>query len=123
VQDWLQQSERAAQWALTRASADTPSKAQAAPASAATTPAPTPPSDVGAPVAKRKLSYKEQRELDALPGTIAALEAEHTKASAQLADGSLYVKDPALATQLATRIQTIDDELLAAMERMEALGG
>jgi ABC transport system ATP-binding/permease protein len=123
VQDWLQQSERAAQWALTRASADTPSKAQAAPASAATTPAPTPPSDVGAPVAKRKLSYKEQRELDALPGAIAALEAEHTKASAQLADGSLYVKDPALATQLATRIQTIDDELLAAMERMEALGG
>jgi ABC transport system ATP-binding/permease protein len=123
VQDWLQQSERAAQWALTRASADTPSKAQAAPASAATTPAPTPPSDVDAPVAKRKLSYKEQRELDALPGAIAALEAEHTKASAQLADGSLYVKDPALATQLATRIQTIDDELLAAMERMEALGG
>jgi ABC transport system ATP-binding/permease protein len=123
VQDWLQQSERAAQWALTRASADTPSKAQAAPASAATTPAPTPPSDVGAPVAKRKLSYKEQRERDALPGAIAALEAEHTKASAQLADGSLYVKDPALATQLATRIQTIDDELLAAMERMEALGG
>ncbi|UFS55699.1 ATP-binding cassette domain-containing protein [Comamonadaceae bacterium M7527] len=123
VQDWLTQSERAAQWALTRASANTPPKADTADKSsarvadqAATTPNAT-------PVAKRKLSYKEQRELDALPAAIEALETEHAKASAQLADGSLYVKDPALAAQLATRLGVIDDELLVAMERMEALGG
>jgi ATP-binding cassette subfamily F protein uup len=76
-----------------------------------------------ATTAKRKLNYKEQRELGALPAAIATLEAEHANASSQLADGSVYVKDAALATQLATRLAAIDDELLAAMERTEELGG
>ena len=123
VQDWLQQSERSAQWALTRASADTPHKP-----SNETAPAPTAPrtvADTGsqAATAKRKLNYKEQRELGALPAAIATLEAEHANASSQLADGSVYVKDAALATQLATRLAAIDDELLVAMERTEELGG
>ena len=123
VQDWLQQSERSAQWALTRASVDTPHKP-----SNETAPAPTAPSkvvDAGsqATTAKRKLNYKEQRELGALPAAISTLEAEHANTSSQLADGSVYVKDAALATQLAKRLAAIDDELLAAMERTEELGG
>ena len=36
---------------------------------------------------KKKLSYKEQRELDTLPQSIAALEAEQTDIQAALADG------------------------------------
>jgi ABC transport system ATP-binding/permease protein len=69
----------------------------------------------------RKLSYKEQRELDGLPATIAALEAEQAKIGRQLQDGKLYANDPALAAQLAQRSTAIDDELLACLERQEAL--
>jgi ABC transport system ATP-binding/permease protein len=69
----------------------------------------------------RKLSYKEQRELDALPAKIANLEAEQAKIGRQLHDGSLYAKDPALAAQLAQRSTAIDDELLACLEQQEAL--
>ena len=73
-------------------------------------------------VKKRKLSYKEQRELDALPGQIEALEQEQADLQAKLADGSLYVQDGALAAQYAQRIGAIEDELLHCLERWEALG-
>jgi ATP-binding cassette subfamily F protein uup len=76
-----------------------------------------------APAAKaRKLSYKEQRELDALPARIAALETEQASINAQLADGTLYASDNAKALQLAQRNAAIDGELLEALERWEALG-
>jgi ABC transport system ATP-binding/permease protein len=68
------------------------------------------------------LSYKEQRELDALPGLVARLEEEQRSISAALADGNLFSKDLARATALSQRSSQIDDELLAAMERQEALG-
>ena len=71
---------------------------------------------------KRKLSYKEQRELDALPAQIAALEQEQAQLQALLADGSLFVQNPVLATQYSQRVAVIDDELLAHLERWEALG-
>jgi ATP-binding cassette subfamily F protein uup len=69
-----------------------------------------------------KLSYKEQRELAALPDRIAALEKEQMDLRAELADGSLFAKDAAKASQMYARDAAIDDELLAALERMEALG-
>jgi ATP-binding cassette subfamily F protein uup len=70
-----------------------------------------------------KLSYKEQRELDALPERIAALETEQKTISAQLEDGSLYVSDAAKAALLATRHDEIEMELLEALERWEVLEG
>jgi len=77
-----------------------------------------------APAAKaRKLSFKEQRELDGLPDLIARLEAEQKEAVALLADGCLYAVDNARAMKLASRCAEIDDELLTAMERWETLGG
>ena len=72
--------------------------------------------------AKRKLSYKEQRELEALPGLIESLEQEQKSISEQLADGSLYRTDGAQAAQLAERSAQIEDELMQALERWEALG-
>jgi ATP-binding cassette subfamily F protein uup len=75
------------------------------------------------PANTKKLSYKEQRELDELPARIAALEAEQKEANAALADGTLFSKDSARAAALSARSAAIDDEMLAAMERMEALGG
>jgi ATP-binding cassette subfamily F protein uup len=82
-----------------------------------------PPSPLAAPAAaRRKLSYKEQRERDELPARIAALEAEQATISARLADGTLFAKAPAEATALSQRHAAIDDELLAALERQEELG-
>jgi ABC transport system ATP-binding/permease protein len=72
--------------------------------------------------ARRKLSYKEQRERDELPARIAALEAEQAGIAARLADGSLFAKAPAEAASLSQRHAAIDDELLAALERQEVLG-
>jgi ATP-binding cassette subfamily F protein uup len=76
---------------------------------------------VPAKAAVKKLSFKEQRELDSLPGLIEALEQEQAALNSALADGSLYVSDPQGAADNAARAAQIDDELLAAMERWEAL--
>ncbi|MEK9690110.1 MAG: ATP-binding cassette domain-containing protein [Burkholderiaceae bacterium] len=124
VEDWITQSERAAQWAETRQSAVTPGSMAAeksSPSTAATTAVSA--EKTTATPAKRKLSYKEQRELEALPNTITALEQEHTTITAQLDNGALFGTDVALATQLTQRLTAIDDALLEALERMEALGG
>jgi len=68
-----------------------------------------------------KLSFKEQRELDALPATIAALEAEQKTIGAQLEDGSVFAKDPQEGTRLSERYAAIDEELLVALERWDEL--
>jgi ABC transport system ATP-binding/permease protein len=69
----------------------------------------------------RKLSFKEQRDLDELPKKIEVLGAEQTQVRAKLADGSIYSIDPALALQLTQRDAELDELLLAAMERWESL--
>jgi ATP-binding cassette subfamily F protein uup len=117
VQDWITQSTRAAaiaEQAALAAQKTTP------PAVAPPPPAPAP---AEAPVGgtKRKLSYKEQRELDALPERMATLEKEQQEIDALLADGSLYAIDATRATALAKRHAELDDELLQAMERWDAL--
>jgi ATP-binding cassette subfamily F protein uup len=71
--------------------------------------------------AVKKLSFKEQREYDSLPSLIAQLEKEQAGLNIALADGSLYASDPKSAAVKATRVSQIDDELLAAMERLEVL--
>ena len=84
--------------------------------------APAPPPPPAAPAATRsKRSYKEQRELEALPARIAALEAEQKAIAEAIADPSLYSRDPQRATELHARYAQIDAELLAALERWEAL--
>jgi ATP-binding cassette subfamily F protein uup len=69
----------------------------------------------------RKLGYKEQRELDALPARIEALEREQKDLAALLASAELYAEDPIRAEAAQMRYVQIDDELLAALERWEAL--
>jgi ABC transport system ATP-binding/permease protein len=71
----------------------------------------------------RKLSYKEQRELDALPALIQALENEQRDIQSQLTDGAIYASDPTLAVQLSQRDAVIEEELMQCLERWEALGG
>ena len=61
-------------------------------------------------------------ELDALPARIDALEAEQAAIRAQLADGTLYQSDLPKAIALQARDSAIEEELLHALERWEALG-
>ena len=109
-EDWQQQKARAQ--ALLRDSAKALPVDKARPAAAAAPAADKP----------RKLSYKEQRELDALPAQIEALEAEQKVLAEQLAGAEIYAGDAALLTQAQDRYAQIDAELLAALERWEALG-
>ena len=61
-------------------------------------------------------------ELDALPARIDALEAEQAAIRAQLADSTLYQSDLPKAIALQARDSAIEEELLHALERWEALG-
>jgi ATP-binding cassette subfamily F protein uup len=115
VQDWLTQSERARGLAP-----QTQPKATASTEAKSTPTEPAKPATQ--PTAKaRKLSYKEQRELDALPALIASLEAEQKETQAALSDNSLYASDPARMAQLHQRDTEIEDALMTALERWEQL--
>ena len=72
-----------------------------------------------APAKGKKLSYKEQRELEELPQLIAKLEDEQTALNITLSDPDFYKKTPAEAKRLNDRIAQIDLELMAALERWE----
>ncbi len=117
VQDWLTQSRRAQ--ALARGTGTTAPAAAPVPVREA---AATPTAVTAGASPRRKLSYKEQRELESLPALIDALEQEQKSIHDELADGSVYRTDGARAARLAERSAKIDDELMAALERWEHLG-
>ncbi|MBU3735876.1 MAG: ABC transporter ATP-binding protein, partial [Methylobacterium sp.] len=101
-----------------RASQAAPAKAKPASgeASKAAPPKTTPPKPAGT-----RLSFKEQRELDALPGEIEALEQEQTEIQARLGDPGLYRSQPQQVKQLQSRLQQIEQDIEVAMQRWEAL--
>ncbi len=72
------------------------------------------------PPAKKKLSYKETRELEALPQKIDALETEQKTLSEKLNDADFY-RDPAAVRDVNARLAAIEDELMSALERWEEL--
>ncbi|MDL5039172.1 ATP-binding cassette domain-containing protein [Comamonas resistens] len=113
VTDWMEQSRRSKAIAEA-AQAKAQPKEEAKPAQARSeTPAAT--------TAKKKLSYKEQRELEALPELIASLEAEQKQIQDALADGSLYASDNAKAVAMHQRDAEIDEALMEALERWTLL--
>jgi ATP-binding cassette subfamily F protein uup len=67
------------------------------------------------------LSYKDQRELDALPATIQKLEAEQATLAAAIADPELFRRNLAEANAAVVRLQAVEKELEAAFARWEAL--
>ena len=69
----------------------------------------------------KKLSFKEQRELEQLPLLIAVLEAEQATISERLADSTIYAKEPAEAHKLSERFAEIDQLLLDSLERWEII--
>jgi ATP-binding cassette subfamily F protein uup len=108
-EDWKLQRARAQALAVAAA----PAPAAAARPSNATPDKPVP--------ARTKLSYKEQRELDALPARIEVLETEQKELSQLLATGELYVKERQRVPALQARLQSIEAELLQALERWASL--
>jgi ABC transport system ATP-binding/permease protein len=70
---------------------------------------------------RSRLSYKEQRELEQLPQSIEALETEQASIQALLADPQFYVSKAQEANEKAARLNLIDEQLLALLERWELL--
>ncbi|RZL06582.1 MAG: hypothetical protein EOP40_17425 [Rubrivivax sp.] len=113
VQDWLIQSRRAEALANAKSGNTPPAPAPA--------PVPAPAVAAAQPVKARKLSYKEQRELDELPKRISDLETEQASLNAQLADPDIYKKNPQGLPAMQERVNAIDEELLILLDRWEQL--
>ena len=71
--------------------------------------------------AKRKLSYKEQRELELLPAQIQTLEAESAELNARVGDSGFYQQDKAAITEALTRVRELKTALETAYARWEEL--
>jgi ATP-binding cassette subfamily F protein uup len=114
-EDW--ERKRTAQSPAARA----PAKAGAQPA-AATGPRPSP--------GNRKLSYKDQRDFDLLPGRIDEIDAQIARDEAALADPDLYARDPKRFAALTSAIEkaraerdSAEERWLELAEQVEALTG
>lgn len=73
------------------------------------------------PKSARRRSYKEQRELEAIPSTIEAFEAEQRALQDQLSTGALYRGAPAEAIAAEQRLKDITQALAMYYARWEAL--
>ena len=73
------------------------------------------------PVVARKLTSKEQRELDNFSSVIEKIEAEQKKIYALLADFNFYQKDSAQIQKTRARSEFLSNELEKAYERWEYL--
>jgi ABC transport system ATP-binding/permease protein len=81
--------------------------------------APAPPADKGNKA--RKLTYKERRELEALPGTIEALEAEQAELHAVMGDADFYRQPGEKIAAALQRLEEIKTELEACYARWQWL--
>ncbi len=73
-----------------------------------------------APVGK-KLSFKEQKELDSLPKKIQALEVEQASLHQRMADPSFFKGTTQEITAANTKLASIETELASILERWESL--
>ncbi|WP_249340407.1 ABC transporter C-terminal domain-containing protein, partial [Sphingopyxis sp. 2PD] len=69
----------------------------------------------------KKLSYKDQRDYDLLPGRIEAIEAEMAAAETELSDGTLFTRDYAKFTALTGKLEKLREEKAAAEDRWLSL--
>jgi len=70
---------------------------------------------------RKKLSFKEQRELEQLPARIAALEVEQAALHGRLADPTFYQSTAEAQREVQARLAEVDAEIDAALVRWEAL--
>ena len=80
------------------------------------------PQPVAATVTKtKKLSYKLQKELDALPELIEKLEAEQEALQLEAADPGFYQQDQAVVSKKIEQLASMDTKLQQAYDRWEEL--
>jgi ABC transport system ATP-binding/permease protein len=106
-EDWKLQRERSRAALAVPPPAPAPAKPRSAAPAAASAP--------------RKLSFKEQRELEALPARIEALEAEQKVLAERLGSPGLYSTEPQRAGEMNARYAQIEQALMDSLERWEAL--
>jgi len=107
--DWMNHAKQAVQ----NKSAASAKKAQDAPKQ--DKPAAT------AQVKKKKLSYKEQQELEQLPKTIDELEAKQTSLNAQISAASFYKQEPLAIAKTLDEMKAIEAKLEQVYERWNEL--
>ena len=111
--DWLRQRPIAQRIAAAAASAPRLTPQVAA--------KPVAPAPVAVEPAKRKLSYREQRELEQLPARIEVIDGEIAGLTAQIQDPAFY-RQPAEAVSAANaRLSSLQSELEQAYARWQAL--
>src|SRR5258707_13721402 len=72
---------------------------------------------------KKKLSGKEQKELETLPAKIEALEKEQTELTTKLADPAFYKAQAAKFAEVKARLEVVEREHATAFARWEELEG
>ncbi|MBK9576889.1 MAG: ATP-binding cassette domain-containing protein [Fibrobacterota bacterium] len=87
-----------------------------------------PAAEIAAPSAQpnpsaRKLSYKETRELESLPGLIEKLESEQAALGEAMADPAFYRKPADEIAKTNARLAQLETEIAFAYTRWEELGG
>lgn len=115
-QDWLRQGGSPRLLGVAEGKAGKPELSKETVAQAA-------PASVQAPVEapKKKLSYKLQRELDALPGQIDAVEQKLEALNATIADPGFYLKPAAETSVVLAQVESLQQELDALLERWAEL--
>jgi len=103
--DWLAQRPKAASSAARKESKSV--------TAAAAAPAPTKP--------RARMSYKDQRELEALPGEIEALEREQSELNARMSSAEYHKQGAQVMRDDSARAAEIEELLLAKFSRWEAL--
>ncbi|MBM3772431.1 MAG: ATP-binding cassette domain-containing protein [Acidimicrobiia bacterium] len=109
-EDWLRQRSRPTPAAAVEPGAGNPASAERSPKVEGTLLRPS-----------LKLSYNEQREFEALPGRIEALEAEHASVQATIHGPEFYRDGAEEIRQTLARADAIEADLLAALARWDQL--
>ena len=81
----------------------------------------TPPATTSTEPEKRKLSYKEKRELESLPERIEQLELQVAQIHETMAEPSFYQKPGDVIAKTTQELESIQSELSSAFERWEEL--
>jgi ATP-binding cassette subfamily F protein uup len=73
------------------------------------------------PAPVKKLSYKEQRELEALPGIIEQLETRQATLASEVSTPGFYQQDDAIILDVLARLAGVETDLETAYKRWEEL--
>ncbi|MBF0484395.1 MAG: ATP-binding cassette domain-containing protein [Candidatus Omnitrophica bacterium] len=73
------------------------------------------------PVILKKLSYKEEKELETLPAKIEELEAKREAFYEKMAEPEFFKQNAVKISEAKLQLENIEDELLAAFQRWEFL--